>query len=134
MSNLTLPTLTYDNLNRLLGNRDAKNVAYATAAIREESGAITITHHHNPIARLDSKGYIQVSNAGWHSPTTTARIHAVLTDNGTGWGCGIKGGRAEFRTHQFIQGHVTVSMPHDEWTVFQCNYDNPQLWDGRVSA
>lgn len=133
MSNLKLPELTYDNLNQLLGNRDARTIAYATAAIRDHD-MIEVTHHHNTIAMLFPDGTVQVTNAGWHSPTTTARIHAVLADNGTGWGCGIKKGRAEFRTHQFTQGYVTVPMPNDEWTRFDRNSDNAHIWDGMVSA
>lgn len=136
MSNLKLPELTYDNLNRLLGNRDAKTIAYATTAQRDVTeDCITVCHHGNPIAHFYGDWeVVHVSNAGWHSPTTTARIHAVLTDNGTGWGCGIKKGRAEFRTHQFTQGYVTVPMPHDERTRFDRNSDNAHIWDGMISA
>ena len=35
--------------------------------------------HGNEIAYRDDAGNIEISNAGWHTPTTRSRLNAVLT-------------------------------------------------------
>lgn len=146
MSNLIFPRTDYAALDSLMCNRygtpvQSKTIAYATTCQRVnlydnlggEDDYFIIQHHGSSIAQV-SRDTVQVTNAGWTSRTTTDRLGRVLADNNTGWSCGIAKGVAEFRTHQFTQGYVTVPMPNDEWTRFDCNSDNAHIWDGMISA
>lgn len=77
MSNLNLPKMSFDNLNRLLGNRTAKTLAYATTAERDGDRTIIVRHHGNAIATI-SDDVVTLSTAGWHSRTTANRLNAIL--------------------------------------------------------
>lgn len=128
MSNLIFPRTDYAALDRLMRNRagnpvQSKTIAYATTCQRKnlyseiggEGDYFIIQHHGSSIASV-SRDAVEVTNAGWTSNTTMDRIGRVLTDNCTGWTCGIKGGGPEFR--QFTRDRLTVAMPHDAWVAF----------------
>lgn len=92
MSNLKLPALDFDSLDRLITNRagnpayTSKTVAYATTVERGNIGAedyFLIKHHGSSIASV-SRDEVMVTCAGWTSLTTLARVSAVLRDNRTG--------------------------------------------------
>lgn len=92
MSNLKLPLLTFENLSKLLGKRDAATIAYATTATRGSDGGIEIEHHGNAIAYLHPGGRIEIKTGGWDSKTTTMRLHRVCTDNETGYAIALRQG------------------------------------------
>lgn len=92
MSNLKLPTLTFDSLDRLIVNRGgdpaytSKTVAYATTVERCNIGDgdyFIVKHHGSSIASV-SRDDVLVTCAGWTSVTTLARVNAALRDNRTG--------------------------------------------------
>lgn len=85
MSNLTLPRLTFVTLNGMLSNARQKGshrvkLAYETYVTYGNEGEVVIEHHGSEIARLTSDT-IRLTNAGWHSRTTSMRMNRVLTDN-----------------------------------------------------
>lgn len=87
MSNLKMPTMTFEAIaDRFFSRRgDAtRTIAYATTATFVTDGVhveYLIRHHGNPIAWVAEKE-VAVSNAGYGTPTTRARINAVLASNG----------------------------------------------------
>lgn len=84
MSNLKLPTMTYDNLSKLLGGRSAKTLAYATTAERHANGNIIVRQHGNAIAEL-SPDTLYIDQCGWDSSTTANRLRKVMADNEVGY-------------------------------------------------
>lgn len=90
MSNLNFPVCTWDNLDRMLGNRKSKRIAYATTAVRNVN-SIDILHHGNLIATV-SRSIVMVTKAGWNSRTTSDRIGRILLDNGIPYGTCIRDG------------------------------------------
>lgn len=142
MSNLKLPTLNYAALDRLMRNRHGnpvagKTLAYATTCQRVnlhseiggEGDYYIIQHHGSSIAQV-SRYDVEVTNAGWHSRTTMDRLSRILHDNNTGWGCGIKGGRSEFRQRDTWE---TVDMPHGEWVAFAAGEPSVNTVDRVIS-
>lgn len=83
MSNLTLPAMTYESLDRVLGTASQKKLAYATTAHRT-SDSIIVCHHGNRIATLTSQGVVDIEHAGWNSVTTANRCNRILLDNAPG--------------------------------------------------
>ena len=92
MSNLQLPALDFDSLDRLITDRagrpayTSKTVAYATTIERCNFGQgdyFIVQHHGSSIASI-SRDEVMVTCAGWTSLTTLARVSAVLRDNHTG--------------------------------------------------
>jgi hypothetical protein len=98
MTNLSLPALTYANLDRLLGKRASKTIGYATVVHRaphltDSFGKhLVVTHHGNQIASLTSYNVVAVSKAGWDSNTTAHRLHRILKDNGIAESVGVRKG------------------------------------------
>lgn len=84
MSNLKLPTMTYDNLSKLIGSKTARTLAYATTAERSSDGSIIVRQHGNAIAELTPKT-ITVDQCGWDSTTTANRLRMVMRDNDLGY-------------------------------------------------
>jgi hypothetical protein len=129
MSNLKLPALDFDSLDRLITDRAghpayiSKTVAYATTVERVNIGAedyFLVKHHGSSIASI-TPTRVQVTCAGWSSRTTVTRVSAVLQDNGTGWSCGIKNGEAEYRAYPDGDNPakaVRVPVPYDRVTTF----------------
>lgn len=76
MSNLSLPTMTYDALSE----RKAKTLAYMTT-LEKRGEVVEVFHHHSLIAKLTPDS-VYVSTAGWHSQTTQNRINTILRHNG----------------------------------------------------
>lgn len=96
MSNLNLPNMSYESLR----DTPAGKLAYATT-LTHVQGSDTghflecqVRHHGNLIARI-RKDEIEISNCGWHSPTTANRLNKVAVDNRAG-SVGIKDGMMEF--------------------------------------
>ena len=92
MSNLNLPALNFNSLDRLITDRaghpayTSKTVAYATTVERCNFGQgdyFIVKHHGSSIASV-SRDEVQVTCAGWASLTTLTRVSAVLRDNCTG--------------------------------------------------
>lgn len=92
MSNLKLPALDFDSLDRLITDRAgnpayiSKTVAYATTVERCNFGLgdyFIVQHHESSIASV-SRDEVMVTCAGWTSLTTLTRVSAVLADNRTG--------------------------------------------------
>ncbi len=90
MSNLKLPTMTHENLRKMLGKRSERTIAYATK-IHSEHGAdvITVTQHGNVIATL-TPGMVHIDNCGYATTTTATRLRKILADNGIGYYVRIK--------------------------------------------
>ena len=100
MSNLKLPTLTYGNLDRLLGTKPSRELAYATTAERL-GDSIIVRHHGSPIVSLTEGQLIAVSKAGYNSSTTTRRLHQALKDNNIVEGIGIRQGITAYEVEVF---------------------------------
>jgi hypothetical protein len=111
MSNLKLPTLTYGNLDRLLGNKQGTALAYATTAERL-GDSIIVRHHGSPIVSL-TEGIVALSKAGYNSQTTTQRLHKVLKDNNIIEGIGIRQGITSV-----LLGSKSTPMPRDRWVIW----------------
>lgn len=98
MSNLNLPNMSYESLV----NRKPGKIAYETTLTHKRHGVTgevlecQIRHHGNLIARI-SPDNIEISNCGWHSPTTANRLSTITADNRAG-SVGIKDGMMEFFT------------------------------------
>lgn len=95
MSNLNLPNMSYDSLI----NRKPGKIAYETHLAHKRHGVTgevlecQVRHHGSLIARI-RKNEIEISNSGWHSPTTANRLNTIALDNRAG-AVGIKGGIME---------------------------------------
>lgn len=74
-----LPTLTYESLNGLLGEKSGAKIGHATTA-RRLGEFIEIAHHGSPIAVLYPDNSARVSLAGWGSMSTIGRVNKVLVD------------------------------------------------------
>jgi len=90
MSNLKLPTLTFDALKaHILGgrNKHSRAVANNTVAYLYEDGstneAIVVMHHGSVIAALTPYS-LTVTNAGYGSASTRERVNGFLDSNYTG--------------------------------------------------
>lgn len=97
MSNLRLPSLKWSDVHAF----GSGTLAYATTADVTNAGAV-IQHHGSTIALLAPQPNgglaIAVTNAGWDSMTTTARMDRVLQDNGVPWRVVIRNGRTTLLT------------------------------------
>lgn len=91
MSNLKLPTMTFDNLSKLLTKQSPKKLAYQTVASRHDD-EIRVYHHYTLIAKIKPNGDLWVGNGGYHSTTTSTRIHTIIRDNMHDMECRIKQG------------------------------------------
>lgn len=111
MSNLKLPTLTYLNLNRLLGRKHGITLAYATTAERH-GDSIVVRHHGSPIVSL-TDGFVALSKAGYNSSTTSRRLHKALKDNNIDESIGIRQGITSV-----VLGNKSKPMPRDRWVVW----------------
>lgn len=90
MSNLKLPTMTHQNLRKILGKREERTIAYATKIHGEHgSEVITVTQHGNPIAIL-TPDTLYVDNCGYATTTTATRLRKILADNDAGYYVRIK--------------------------------------------
>ena len=91
MSNLKLPSLAYNKLDKFLpplkeGQKwgNLKKLGYQTWAYRDGADTIVIRHHDTEIATL-TLWTVAIHPRGYNSSTTTARLHRVMVDNGL-WG------------------------------------------------
>ena len=132
MSNLKLPTLTFDSLDRLIVNRagepayTSKTVAYATTVERcniGDSDYFVVKHHGSSIGSV-SRDEVMVTCAGWTSVTTLARVQAVLLDNRTGVHACRRDWVAKFGTWQ-DGGEELVNMDTRAWYRFKVGEANP---------
>jgi hypothetical protein len=84
MSNLKLPTMSYENLSSL-APRDGswKKVAYATwiRHIFIGNGIVEVKHHASIIATITKKRVV-LDNHGYNTPTTSNRLNRIVRDNG----------------------------------------------------
>lgn len=111
MSNLNLPTLTRDNLSRLMGTETSLKLAFATEAVRlsdDFEGPIAILHHNSIIAKVN-KGYVWVSTCGWTSRTTINRINMVLRDNNVPYVAAIRQREGKLLTRQGLAPVVPLT-------------------------
>ena len=92
MSNLQLPTMSYENLSTLAVGKSGK-IGYATH-ISQGDKAVTVFHHGHAIA-LITPGCIELNNRGYHTRTTADRLHRIATANGAGH-VRIRGGVMQF--------------------------------------
>lgn len=85
MSNLKLPTMTFEALRKVTpDNGLTKTIAYATTASFFEDGAdsyILIQHHYHNIGKIYADGRVWIHNAGYSSNTTATRLREILSDN-----------------------------------------------------
>ena len=59
-------------------NKKAFSLSNTTVFINE-NGTVFLTLHGNNIAMLNKEGKLFISNAGWHTRTTSERLNGVLT-------------------------------------------------------
>lgn len=132
MSNLKLPALDFDSLDRLIVNRagepayTSKTVAYATTVERCNFGQgdyFIVKHHGSSIASV-SRDEVMVTCAGWTSVTTLARISAVLRDNRTGVYACRRNWCACLGFHRDGTEEL-VEMDTRSWYRFSVDYANP---------
>lgn len=132
MSNLKLPALDFDSLDRLITDRagnpayTSKTVAYATTIERCNFGQgdyFIVKHHGSSIASV-SPDEVMVTCAGWTSLTTLARVSAVLRDNRTGVYACRRNWVACFVFHR-NGAEELVNMDTRGWYRFSVGYANP---------
>lgn len=132
MSNLKLPALDFDSLDRLITDRagnpayTSKTVAYATTIERCNFGQgdyFIVKHHGSSIASV-SRDEVMVTCAGWTSLTTLARVSSVLRDNRTGVYACRRNWCACFGFYRG-GGEDLVSMDTRGWYRFSVGYANP---------
>ena len=83
MSNLQLPTMSYENLSTLSVGSSGK-IGYATHIDRdEERERITVFHHGHPISII-GRDWVTLDNCGYHTRTTADRLNRIATANGIG--------------------------------------------------
>lgn len=132
MSNLNLPALDFDSLDRLIADRaghpayTSKTVAYATTVERCNFGqgdCFSVKHHGSSIASV-SPVEVMVTCAGWTSLTTLARVSAVLRDNRTGVYACRRNWSACFGFYR-NGGEELVDMDTRGWYRFSVGYANP---------
>ena len=75
---------------RYLGGKDFKEIGHNTYAY-EEDGNVGIRYHNTTIVRLFTDGTMMLNNSGWHTSTTSGRMHDFSMENGGGR-VGIKNG------------------------------------------
>lgn len=81
MSNLSFKAHAHPvHLKYFLGNRYSRELAYSTYVKSPEIGEFVITHHDSVIAEIQD-WKVTVTNAGYDSSTTRARIDQILRDN-----------------------------------------------------
>lgn len=93
MSNLNLPTMTFDALeaeSKQFDRIKQRTIAYATTAeyVPQDGStdAYVIIRHHGSVIAEIARGWVYVTNAGYSSQTTRTRIHQILTDNRQDYG------------------------------------------------
>lgn len=132
MSNLKLPALDFDSLDRLITDRaghpayTSKTVAYATTVERCNIGAedyFLVKHHGSSIASV-TPDEVMVTCAGWTSLTTLARVCAVLIDNRTGVHACRRNWAACFGVWQ-DGGEELDDMDTSSWYRFAVGETNP---------
>ena len=115
MSNLKLPSLTWHSLDRIVGGRPTKTIAYATTVTANANGmfgTFAIRHHGNVIAYVGLTR-IQLVHAGWDSVTTAHRLNRVCVDNGLSVRVGIRQG-----TLSLIDGKTVWALPREQRATF----------------
>lgn len=127
MSNLSLPSMTHRNLTAMLKPGKVKTLAFETTAYAGADGSVAVAHHGTRIATISAHS-IQITNAGWSSQTTRARIHKVLTDNSTGFSLGQKNfeqvltERGPVTTaHKGFTSATIAHTPDGGWTLTDFN-------------
>lgn len=132
MSNLKLPALDFDSLDRLITDRagnpayTSKTVAYATTIERCNFGQgdyFIVKHHGSSIASI-SRDEVMVTCAGWTSLTTLTRVSAVLRDNRTGVYACRRNWCACFAFHRNGTEEL-LDMDTRGWYRFAVGYANP---------
>lgn len=132
MSNLKLPTLDFDSLDRLITDRagnpayTSKTVAYATTVERCNIGDddyFIVKHHGSSIASV-SRDEVMVTCAGWTSVTTLHRVNAVLLDNRTDVHACRRNWTARFGIWQ-DGGEELADMDTRAWYRFRVGEANP---------
>lgn len=126
MSNLKLPNLSYASLYALLsGGNNSQAIGYATRARLHgysDGALVSITHHGSVIADLLPNS-INITDAGYASSTTIARLHKVLADNGVWpahYGIAIRQGVSTIITTDTLRkGLTSLSMFEDRTACFE---------------
>lgn len=121
MSNLKLPTMTIAGLKKF---KHGSTIAYATTIEwNSDKTKCGIYHHDNLIAVIDESGHngheriVSVSNAGYHTRTTSQRIGRILFDNTRGY----------YNT-RIVKGVMCVTVSQSHYTgggIYEC------LWGHR---
>lgn len=75
---------------RYLDGKDSKKIGHNTYAYVED-GNVGIRYHNTTIVGLFTDGTMILNNGGWHTTTTSGRMHAFSMENGGGR-VGIKNG------------------------------------------
>jgi hypothetical protein len=115
--NATIETPTFSNLARVIGTRESKTIGHNTVARRsfvDGHYVIDVELHGNRIARLDVDR-IELSNAGYETQTTRARLDAIAEANGLGLRFGQRKGIQTMNGEPWDGEHVVVLNPDDEW-------------------
>lgn len=61
--------------------RTSAELGNTTVQVNEE-GTVTVSLHGNQIAKLYKSGMLNISLAGWDTPTTRSRLRAILSEQG----------------------------------------------------
>ena len=108
MSNLKLPTMSYDNLTKLAKGYETK-IAYATTIERydDSPARIVIRQHGNMIAQV-TPDIIVIDNCGYDSSTTANRLRKIMQDNMLGYYVRIRD--FEMRLYNAEHTEITASF------------------------
>ena len=80
MSNLQMPAIpSYDAAERAYRNAPPSGrIGHNTTVTKEAGDVYLIRYHGNPIVGYEPDGSIHVSNSGWSTTTTNARINLLV--------------------------------------------------------
>ena len=108
MSNLKLPTMSYDNLTKLSKGYEIK-IAYATTieSYDDSPKRIVIRQHGNIIAQV-TPDIIVIDNCGYDSSTTANRLRKIMHDNNLGYYVRIRD--FEMRLYNDVHTEVTAAF------------------------
>lgn len=80
--------------------------------------------HGNLIARIDDKGYLDLTLAGWHTPTTRERLNGILQI------FGINGGFYQRNYEQYLSTSCPVSIDRHWESVLNDKRTHFLSWQG----
>lgn len=83
MSNLQFaaPIQSFEDAERFLADRDRRKLAHNTYVERVSDATIAVVYHWTPIVTYNANGSVTLNSGGFHTVTTSHRMHRLTPDN-----------------------------------------------------